>query len=422
MIRRATLAAFVLVFAAACSGGGTSSSADTGGAASNDTGGPAPQDVVSVPDTPAGTDLVVTFDGFGGPDLAADADTGLGEAAFGEPCNINGDCESGICWATPEVSGCTIPCTDDSDCEGDGYTLQCARLSAEVWACQPLPTDFHCTDHRDCPYPYVCLGEEVGCALPECRFDSDCDADKRCNTLTRRCESLTCISIAQCTNPLEFCIDGACGPATCADSSECPEGQICSPTAGHCEDTDACDEEGNCASWQKTCVDGYCDFALCQRAILPGEEEPPPACEVETDICDEATGICMTPCTSDAQCGEDRCHTVDNWCYGNREPYAVAGVEIGGVIHDAADVPLGTTVRFDGTRSVEPDGTSLTYYWDLRAVPPGSVHDPSATIDPSVGARPTLELDARGSFVVDLVVMDDGGLYSTASEVVVSVY
>lgn len=420
-------AAFVaaLFLAAACGGGGSSEASDvpTGGL---DSYQPPLTDTQSGSDVQAGPDVPASGpDMFGGPDLAADADTGLGLGQFGDPCNINGDCESGICWATPEVSGCTIPCETDADCDTPQGTLQCVRMATNVWACEPrsLTVPVSCADHRDCRYPYVCL-EEHGCALPECRFDAECEDGKRCNSLTRRCESITCISIAQCTYPLDFCIDGACGPARCETSADC-EGadQICNPASGVCETTDACDEEGNCAAWQKTCVDGYCDWALCQRPMQEGDEEPPPACEDETQICDERTGQCMTPCSSDAQCGADaRCHTVDNWCYGNQAPYAVAGVELGGVVVDAADVPAGTTVRFDGTRSVEPDGTSLTYYWNLRAVPPGSIHDPDLTIDPSVGAQPTLELDARGIYVVDLVVMDDGGLYSTASELVVFAY
>ena len=65
-------------------------------------------------------------------------------------------------------------------------------------------------------------------------------------------------------------------------------------------------------------------------------------------------------------------------------------------------VHVGETVKLDGTRSTDPNGTPLTYQWTLISAPPG---DPASIEDPILPVS-ELFIGQQGTYVVQLVVND----------------
>ncbi|HVS66680.1 MAG TPA: PKD domain-containing protein, partial [Thermoanaerobaculia bacterium] len=90
----------------------------------------------------------------------------------------------------------------------------------------------------------------------------------------------------------------------------------------------------------------------------------------------------------------------------NQAPVADAG--------DDRTAPVGARVTLDGSASFDPDGDALTFEWRLIEAPAGS----STTLSDPVAVRPTLQIDAAGTYRVELVV-DDGFVASTPDQVVI---
>jgi RHS repeat-associated protein len=78
----------------------------------------------------------------------------------------------------------------------------------------------------------------------------------------------------------------------------------------------------------------------------------------------------------------------------NRAPLADAGPD--------QNASVGTVVRFDGSASTDPDNDTLTFAWSVTTRPAGSV----AMLVNANSATPSLEIDAAGNYVVQLVVSD----------------
>ncbi len=76
---------------------------------------------------------------------------------------------------------------------------------------------------------------------------------------------------------------------------------------------------------------------------------------------------------------------------------------------------IGETTALDGSGSFDVDSDPLAYSWRLVARPEGSA---AVLSDPSL-VNPTFVLDARGSYVLELVV-NDGNLDSAADTVIIS--
>src|SRR5690606_34911732 len=92
----------------------------------------------------------------------------------------------------------------------------------------------------------------------------------------------------------------------------------------------------------------------------------------------------------------------------NSAPVANAGSDIAAT--------EGDTVELDGSGSTDVDGDSLTYLWSLLSRPAGS----SAELVGETLVNPTLEVDAPGLYVVQLIV-SDGGLPSAPDTAVIAV-
>ena len=91
----------------------------------------------------------------------------------------------------------------------------------------------------------------------------------------------------------------------------------------------------------------------------------------------------------------------------NSAPVANAGV--------TQNVNTGTLVTLDGSASRDANNESLTYLWQMTAVPAGSL----AALSSTTSAKPTFTADVTGSYTVSLVV-NDGKASSQTS--VVSIY
>jgi hypothetical protein len=91
----------------------------------------------------------------------------------------------------------------------------------------------------------------------------------------------------------------------------------------------------------------------------------------------------------------------------NTPPVANAGV--------TQNVTVGSLVTLDGSGSRDVNNQSLTYLWQMTAVPVGSL----AALSSSTSAKPTFTADVAGTYTVSLVV-NDGKANSTLTTV--SVY
>ena len=91
----------------------------------------------------------------------------------------------------------------------------------------------------------------------------------------------------------------------------------------------------------------------------------------------------------------------------NTAPVANAGV--------TQNVNTGTLVTLDGSGSRDANNESLTYLWQMTAVPAGSL----AALSSTTSAKPTFTADVTGNYTVSLVV-NDGKASSPSS--IVSIY
>ena len=87
-------------------------------------------------------------------------------------------------------------------------------------------------------------------------------------------------------------------------------------------------------------------------------------------------------------------HILASAMPGNALPVAEAGED--------QTVTAGTSVMLDGSASSDDDGDSLTYAWQLVAVPEGS----TAELAAAVTAMPSFTADVAGEYVIELVVND----------------
>ncbi len=89
---------------------------------------------------------------------------------------------------------------------------------------------------------------------------------------------------------------------------------------------------------------------------------------------------------------------------GNTAPVADAG--------DDRATTVNEVLLLDGTDSLDADGDALTYHWRVAEQPEGSL----ASLDDETLATPMIQIDAVGTYVIELIV-NDGLLDSTVDSV-----
>jgi hypothetical protein len=357
----------LFLFVALLFGPGCSGSSDESGPAGSDTHSsadvsPAADQTSEEPDS-TGTDDGGSADVLAGTDLPKAGDTSLptGDGELGEECTQGGDCKSGLCWSSADMAGCTIPCNSHEECQSLGPLL-CLPMKAGLNACGPQPpVGAQCASHQDCVFPTACILEFNWCDLPECTFAADCPEGQFCEPGMRRCQPVNCASTYECENPVEFCLDGQCGPPDCVRREDCEAGEICSYTQGICTTGTPCNEEGACNFYNQVCVDGLCEPNLCATP-----------CANEAWLCNNKSGKCGPACDGQACPAGWFCDADVGVCYENVPPFAAARIDAGGQLQSAATLTAGGTASLDGSLSADPEGYALTYSWMLLSKPPSA--------------------------------------------------
>ncbi len=343
------------------------------------------------------------------PDLPqADLPPPTGDKELGEECLQDGDCLSQLCYSTESASGCTLECSQQTDCQQ--YGLICVPVRPDLAACiPPPPVQLPCSNHADCIYPTTCVAQYGWCDLPECTVHGDCPDGQECEPGMRECQPTTCQSTYECASPVDFCLDGSCGPPECVQRSDCAPEQICSYAQGICDDAQPCNEEGTCNWYNQVCIDGLCEPNLCATP-----------CSNEAHSCHPKTGKCGAPCSAADGCPVGwSCDEAASVCYENVPPVAVAKVIAEQGADSAVLADFGSTVQLDGSASLDPEGLPLTFRWMLLTTPPGA----SQTTGTIFCQQPTCTMGplAWGSYRIGLWVQDSAGGWSAQAQATILV-
>ncbi len=78
-------------------------------------------------------------------------------------------------------------------------------------------------------------------------------------------------------------------------------------------------------------------------------------------------------------------------------------------------VSVGNSVTLDGSKSYDPQGYALTYWWKIEQKPVGS----NAVLSSTNPSQPTFLVDQIGKYGISLTVSSQGGV-STSSTVIVT--
>lgn len=110
---------------------------------------------------------------------------------------------------------------------------------------------------------------------------------------------------------------------------------------------------------------------------------------------------------------------VNNGYYDSPEAIVIITSENHVPVANAGDdfsLPVGSAIQLNGSRSYDPEGNSLTYYWTLTSKPSGSI----ASLDKNNISNPAFTGDIAGLYRFRLVVTD-GELQSIQDEIVVTI-
>jgi len=155
-----------------------------------------------------------------------------------------------------------------------------------------------CEEDIDCEFKFVCNQDKV--CVKGCEEDTECPNDMVCAGF--RCLEACDPVNNPCEEGLE-CVDGRCTiPGGCVDAYDCPVPEtFCNPDTHMCEP--GCQEDFDCKSGGKECVDGACEAKGCTANYW---------CSFGL-VCELATGECVEPeepfcepgCEEDSECGPE---------------------------------------------------------------------------------------------------------------------
>jgi len=251
-------------------------------------GGPFCTRFCSGGDCPSGWACIGVNSNQGAVNLCLPGAEGGGDSGFGERCSSGPDCASGLCVTDGQTAFCTELCMDDSGCPGDAT---CASLPSGGGACVPgggvssggygdpcndesqcesglcisdgtnVYCSDYCTQDGECPTGSACYALEDGsgaCVIEESPsspstptqgFDEPCEGDSDC-------VSDLCVDDGSRT----FCSE------LCDESTPCPQGATCveyTSGGGAClpgtsePEPSACGSDADCAG-SMVCQGGDC--------------------------------------------------------------------------------------------------------------------------------------------------------------------
>jgi len=244
-----------------------------------------------------------------------------GELRNGEDCLFGSDCSGGVCLA----GECSNACENSRTCDRGSA---CVEVRG-VRACTPA-----CRNDRDCAEVAVCRsaetvdGEEVQTCQPRGRRGPGeaCDADEQCFSTVcfgGLC-STTCEDDEDCDN--RPCVDsgdgGRCSPE-CRDDDDCIESHYCGRTQsesdrgcllrGEARIGADCAADGDCETGR--CAVGICR-EVCSRRVRCGLRE---TCAHLVD--DNLRGSCVAECDGETPCPEgNHCDLDDGACLPGEGP------------------------------------------------------------------------------------------------------
>jgi hypothetical protein len=263
----------------------------------------------------------------------------------GQACTMDTCGAGGVCGHEPLTGACddADACTENDACTAEGVcggspitcadTNPCTAVSCDaILGCQVFPVDGPCGDASDlCHEPGVCVNGVCTGAAIVCDDQNPCTQES-CTAFG--CEfaplpGAPCDDLDACTDNEACTMEGVCGasPITCADASPCTSdgcdpslGCAFLPTAGPCDDGNACTDgdtcaEGACTGAPKPCDDlnvctaDSCDALLgCQAVPVEGP------CGDASDFCHEP-GVCADGvCTGKAIVCDDGLGCTDDGC------------------------------------------------------------------------------------------------------------
>jgi hypothetical protein len=238
-------------------------------------------------------------------------------------CDSDGDCEAGVCRGgrcqNPSTCARDANCLERTYCNEDGKCVDdpCNHHSCERGVCERGTTECRSketcspdTEGQDCIAGEQCHNgqcvapeefcEELACERGVCDFEGrectnadDCDGDD-----------------SRCLDGYLCGEDGECFEDLCVGVS-CPDGGVCQPSVGQCENAAPCFESSDCLEghW---CVEGECrlESLACGEHGCPGHQ----ICEYDaastTASCHEDPDTACTTsfdCLGERQCGGLEC-------------------------------------------------------------------------------------------------------------------
>jgi hypothetical protein len=231
----------------------------------------------------------ITIEVLPGPPSACLPSDQVGQQALGESCTATFNCVSGLTCSTA-IQACTMSCSTNADCGGDGNNV-CETTSSGMVCATPaqigqVAPGAQCEFDWQCATGGLCVidGTSSLCAAP-CSSTTTCDARTECGEApdTQDAATLTmvCLPLGQHA--------GTFG-ASCNLQSDCATGLTC--TAHQC--AQSCQTSANCASPASSSL-------ACQPCQSTGD------CTTSTEegLCttiDPNEQYCVLPCDLQGKC------------------------------------------------------------------------------------------------------------------------
>ncbi len=194
------------------------------------------------------------------------------------------------CCASADGEESCIAATADQCTALDGQLMQSALLCDDNPCGQTCELDVDCRDLDQGGATFYCDPVDSRCR-EGCR-EGECDGDLVCDSVSRLCTNLSCVSSEDCTEE-QYCdpVDLVCITG-CGDDSDCESGFTCSDNScvERCDpDADTCADGSYCDELSQSCRDECSTHADCG----------------ESEACDPLTSRCQAgACRDDEPLGE----------------------------------------------------------------------------------------------------------------------